>query len=644
MNYMVLDFETRSTADINRGITHYLTGCEAICMGVKPFNGKSQVVFFKDIAPLAEKLKVFAQRNFIVCHNAVFDFAVFQKITKCEDSLLLRFIDTACLSSFSGFPTFESGYVSLYQASRFFGVRQKAYGKHLIDTLSIPYSKKTPALCEGIETKRYVQPNGYVEHPKLYEKMGKYCLDDVESTYDLFGKISKNVDLFHKLGLHRNYYLNFLRNRKGVAFDTHLAGVLKKQLERLGHIYSFYAKMVTGDDEFNVNSSQQVKKFLNKHNVYPKTTQSKDLLRVGSPDPKVKKLIKLRLTRPTGIAKKLDTILSRCNRSNIVKDSMFFHGAFSGRYTSSGTLNLLNFPRNEGDLEEVYEDIRTDVFFKKNMFNSFKLLKGQMRKCVWAHEECLFYGGDFSAIEFRLLMACSKSVNTLKKINAGWDAYVSMASFIYDKPEKGVTKQERYVAKRAVLAFGYGLGTNALIDMLAQDDIHIGHALALKAYTRYFDMFPRVKMFWEECFRPFKGVKKKELVEVKVPFSGKKLFFHGVQEKEDRNYPNGSVSCYRSPMGLVPIYPSKVCALAVQSLAAGLFHFAERNLYEELGLISDIPIHDEFLCSVKKEDIKAGKISLNVFKDCISRVPEWLPKSGFPEIKTEVWEGKRYLK
>ena len=104
---------------------------------------------------------------------------------------------------------------------------------------------------------------------------------------------------------------------------------------------------------------------------------------------------------------------------------------------------------------------------------------------------------------------------TLKKIIQGGDFYVRMAKKVFNKSE--ITKEERYIAKRAVLARGYGLGHSTLMSILSQDEIYISPQRARELLRFYDEVLPKVKSFWYEMFKPFKqAVKGKVLDEVKI--------------------------------------------------------------------------------------------------------------------------------
>ena len=626
-NYIVIDFETRSSVDIKKGATPYVNACEPICLSIKPKQGKVQVFFFEEIKPICIKLLNFSKRNKLVAHNASFDFKVFQKVTNCEDIVLSRFIDTSILSSYCGGP------VGLYPASIFWDLdNTKDFGKDLIQTLCIPVSRKTPKTCRGYETKNMKRENGFIVDDKLFKLLGNYCMKDVQTTEELLKKLNFALPEFFKQKVYFNNALNYFRNKRGLSFDIEKVKLLKETFDNLTELYKKFIKKVTKNPDFNIDSPLQIKAFLKKHGFSVDTTQAHDLLEIKTDSKLINTFIKLVLTRPTKVGKKFHTILE--NEDNgVIKDSIFFHDSVTGRYQSREPLGALNMPRKL-ESSNVYEDIKNKSFFTKYKFDSYKIIRGQMRSCLIPHKGCEFIGGDFSAIELKLLLAEAGEFSKLEKLQKGFDFYKFMASKVFNKDLKDVTTKERYIAKRATLAFGYGMGLVLLIDTLRKDSIHLESKKALKLKDFYFESFPKVKNFWYKLFQPFTKIKSGEDVQVKVPFSGKTIYFRDV--KIDRVGDFKQYSYRTRKGGREGIYHSKVGGIVTQSLAVGVFHEAERRLYDRFKLLVDLPVHDEFVCSVKK-----GTVSLEEFKDCIETPPKWLP---FKKVNSEVWKGDCYKK
>ena len=628
---LILDFEVRSGTLLHKGYPAYLNDpkFEPLILTYLHLKGPSTeiqaITDYESIKIFCNDLKKFAKKNIIVAHNVEFDFAVFQKLTGVPDSYFLNWVDTMTMSCYGGGPP------GLADASLFWDVGLKLYGKTLIKVLCEPFTKKTPKVVAGVTSKDHVQKNGFVEHPDLFKNFLSYAKRDTYCTAELFKKLIKEGVVREYLDSKQraNAYINFKRNMRGVNFDLGLTKNLLSKTDRALEAFSVASKRLTGIADFNLNSSHQFVDFFKKYKI--KSSEKNYLFKFKSETPelteKEKKLIDLRVSRPTGVLKKLNLIVEN-NDNNIIRNTIIHFESFTGRYKSYG-VQMLNFPRKKEFEKGLIED--NDKFIKQHKENSAKVILGSMRKTIIPHKGCIFYGGDFSSIDFRLLLGASGETKSLKKVYEGWDVYKYIGGKIHNKSVKDVTKDERYVAKRIVLARGYGIGLKGTLNTLAKDDIIVDEKLASRIIKMYDDLFPRVRLFWNKLFKPFMRFKPGDDVRIRLPFIGEFLRFkHCYWDSE------GSV-IYNRQGSKDNIYASALCGLVIQSLTSRLFHSVERKLYKRLGVVADIPIHDEFLCSVKEKEV-----SFDDFKKTIQESPVWLPKEHYPIIQGSAWKGKNW--
>ena len=548
-NYIVIDFETRSSFPLKKGATPYVALCEPMCMAVKPKDKRATVVYFQDIKPLAEKILTFSKKNYVVAHNASFDFKVFQKVTGCPDSAIENWIDTQTLSLFSG------GSDSLEKCGKFWGLENsKINDGGLLDVLATPKHKRTPKLCHGLEIKNLKVVNGFIEDEYLFHKLGEYCKGDTLATDELFLRLLPNYSEFVKKDIDKNFILNYLRNKKGIHFDLKKVEILKNTYEELWDKYQQIGRIITKNwvspkgKTFNINSHKHFTQYLSEKGYHIKTTQEKDLFQIKPKEEDIKDLIKLRISRPNVMGRRYETILNH-NIDGVIYDSIFFYDAITGRYISRGTVQALNFPRSLKIDKDVFKLIKEKKFFKTYTFDSYKHVIGLMRSCIIPHKGCEFLGGDFSAIELKLLLAAVGEYQKLKKVQAGWDVYKYFASKVFKKPENKITVEERYIAKRATLSFGYGTGVEKLIETLLEDKIVLSVKDAQDLKNAYFKTFPKIKLFWKKMFKPFLKARRIPHVEIEVPFCKKKLHFWNIEnvKETDRWGREGWNTYYKNP-------------------------------------------------------------------------------------------------
>ena len=633
--FLVLDFETRSGTGINKGLPAYFRDKKfkalvLCCVHVKEEETKAFSIPMENIPSFCKSLIKFSEKNYIVAHNAEFDFLAFQTLTGVGDSYFSRWIDTKNLSCYGGGPS------SLKESCIFWNVQRKIQGMDLIKTLSIPYDEnRTPRVVNGVLTASCVNKDGFVENDSLLEKFIDYCKGDVKSTSLLFKKFKKNKILleYMEAGFQGNAYINSIRNKRGVNFDIELVKKLKSEKEKLEKMFKEEGVKLTRIKGFNLNSSVQFNSFMgtvSSDKQYLNGFLHKNFSKLSN---ERKKLIKLRINRPKTALGKLNRVLEDSDNGKI-KSSISYLEAFTGRYKSFG-VNLLAFPRNvDVDPVKAVEHIKNNSFADKYKIESPEVLMGLLRRCIIPHKGHVFYGGDFSSIELRLLLGCAKEFKALKKMHEGWDVYKYMAGVIYKKPESKVTKQERYVAKRVVLARGYGLGVDGICKALMKDNIFITPLTASKLIVLYENLFPNVSLFWNSLFKPIMDAVEGEDVKIRIPFIGRHLYFKDVRHDIDLN--TGYLAYTFNRKGSrVGIYKSALCGLVIQCLAFCLFLYIERELYKRLGILAVIPEHDEFLCSVNEK-----KVSFEEFKRIIQTSPPWLPEKHFPVIQGTAWKGR----
>ena len=639
-NCLFIDFETRSSVPIEKGLKAYMQRMEVLCMAFKSPKKEPEILIDEDsIKKFCMSLKSFAKKGIIVAHNTPFDFMVFKTLTNCSDKLFFKFIDTALLSRLF------SGPFALDACGPYWNLKnKKGKGKDLIDALSSPYSPKTPKEVRGILTAEHVKENGYVEHNLLSDFMYTYCKQDIKVTEELFNvllqKVSYNAlmtDKIRKLG-----YINFLRNNKGIRFDIPLVRILKKETFRLIDIYKKKAKEITKDENFNLNSSYQVLEFLKSKGQNLSKTGGAFLnpVKERTKNPDIKNLIDLRLNRPEGKEKNFEKILELSNNS-VITDSVCLYGAYTGRYTGMG-IGPLNFPRNKGSLKECMSMIKNKTLLKTKKVFTYKYLLHQSRKAIIPFPGEVFYCCDFSAIEFRLALLVAGEKKSLSKLLKGADFYKYMASRVFNKRLYEVSKEERYIAKRAVLARDYGLGMETFKAIMSEDSIFLNDSKAKELLDFHDRSFPRMKKKWYELFEPFSRVQKgmvADELKIRIPFSGRNLYYRKVQRIVDKKGREQIVYQSSRGKGFYTIYPSKLFGHIIQSLALDVFHSAEIRLFEKMKIKAVIPLHDEFLCSVNPKKVKEKD-----FLEIIRKTPSFLDKKLIPYLDVDFWKGDRYEK
>ena len=621
-NYAIIDFETRSKLPLKKvGVFKYAKSAEVICMGLKFKDRHTEIYRWDKAEPICKKLLKFSKRYPIIAHNAVFDFLIFQQLTKCPDETLSSFLCTSLLSSFFGGPA------SLEFAAKFWKLDYKKdpKGKTLLKILTEPAKGLNLRYYEHLDLKK-LKDEEYVEHPFLFKQLENYCKTDVDVTASLFEKLKPGLKHYNRHKVHEDFYLNFLRNKKGILFDLSSIERIVTTIQALKLRYERKIRKITGLPKFNISSPVQCMDYLKKKIKNPTNSSSAYLMRLFKrvKDKKLKLFLAYKLDYPKNILKKYTDILNFSERGVIFDNFKLFGSGNTGRFTSKG-VNILNFPRSgDLDFDKTLQSITTMKGFK------YPIFKKLMRQTIIAGEGHEFYGGDFSQIEFRLLMLVVGHFSILKKLYGNWDAYVHIARLLYSKEE--ISKEERYIAKRATLAFGYGLGKDYLCSLLLQDDIKLSLEDAARLHRIYHRTFPKVRRYWDSIYAKFVQARGRKIT---IPYSNRTIFFYRSRKADD-----GWEILSPNTLVYSRIWSSKLTALVVQGLAADVFRAAVRRLYAKLHMTVDIPYHDEVVCRVEK-----GTVNFKRFKEVLSQCPSFLPKKHMLfGIESDCWRNDRYVK
>ena len=97
------------------------------------------------------------------------------------------------------------------------------------------------------------------------------------------------------------------------------------------------------------------------------------------------------------------------------------------------------------------------------VFPLLEVLALSLRACLRAAPGKKFVGGDFAAIEARVLAWLAGQDDLIALFAKGADVYKPLAAQIYDVPVADVTKAQRDMGKRARLGCGFGMGAEKFV-------------------------------------------------------------------------------------------------------------------------------------------------------------------------------------
>jgi len=182
-------------------------------------------------------------------------------------------------------------------------------------------------------------------------------------------------------------------------------------------------------------------------------------------------LARLAVGRITGT--KLDNALERVCSDGRIRGSLVYHGAHTGRWSGRG-FQPHNLPRtrlSKAQLTGALQTLRRSGAHgimqqaKEWSVRPDALLSALVRSCVRAPEGKRLCIVDYSQVEARALCWAAGDSEGLKQFKG--DPYRIFAAKLFGVSAAHVTKEQRHVAKCAILGAGYGMGASRFEDYAA---------------------------------------------------------------------------------------------------------------------------------------------------------------------------------
>jgi DNA polymerase len=232
-------------------------------------------------------------------------------------------------------------------------------------------------------------------------------------------------------------------------------------------------------------------------------------------NPTAKQALELRGQLSKSSVSKLDAIVARTAEDGRLRNSYKYYGAHTGRWSGEG-VQLQNLPR--GTVKNVEQ--ATSAIWNFNTYDGDKLVRcfgpplevvsSCLRSAFRAPEGSRFVVCDLSQIEVRVLawLASCKLLNQQLQED---DPYILFAAqSLYSKPTSEVTKQERQIAKSAVLGAGFGIGGGEIKQDKNGDEyksglwgyaqnmgVEMSQEEAIKAVAVYRATYPEIPLYWK---------------------------------------------------------------------------------------------------------------------------------------------------
>jgi len=639
-----IDFETRSFADLPEvGLDKYANclSTEVLCIafGTAPEN----VQVFKPDGGfgLLRLLNHVRNGGKIAAWNAMFEYAIWNCV--CVPKYhwpklkLEQCIDTMAVAAANNVPQ------SLDDAGLFMNAQYQKdpIGKRLIQKLCKPNSK-------GV----------FNDDPELMIQLCDYCAQDVRTEMAIGSVLRPLEDAEQAV-----WTLTQRINLRGVPVDpdelqnavlavTKAQDALDNELLALtGCKPSERQKLLDWLNEQGADMEDLTAESVSKKLV----STNFDNLFLGED---VKRALELRQEgSQTNVAKYAKML--EVQRNGRIRNTLVYHGASTGRWASRGGLNLQNIARPTISDAEIEAAIPR-LFGEAN--GSMDELSSLVRSAIRAPQGHTFVDVDFSSIENRVGVYLADQKDKIELFRKGLDEYKVFASTsLYRVPYEEVTKDQRQIAKSAVLGAMFGQGAKGLVKYAAGMGVNITETQAKSAVDNYRASYLMVKNLWTKC-------ETASIQAVQNPGTtfdaGSKIKLKVTKNALWMRLPSGRLICWQRPelellttpwgaqkMGVTvhsqntytrqwsrnALIGSSIFQSAVQATARDFLANAMLNL-ENAGYSVINSIHDEVLLLVEEQN---GESAMNDVVRIMTTPPSWAP--DFP-LAAEGWHGKRYRK
>jgi len=631
-----IDFETRSAIDLaDQGLDIYANDdtTEVLCIavGTEPHN----VVVLPPTYQNNPVLEHVANGGKIQAWNAMFEYAIWNCVCVPKYGWpplkLEQCIDTMAIAAANNIPQ------NLDDAGQFLDAQYQKdpMGKKLIQKLCKPNKK-------GL----------FNDDFELMNQMFEYCAQDVRTEMAigsvLRGLTAEEQDI---------WYLTQQINLKGVPVCpnelhnavlavTRAQDALDNELVSLtGCKPSERAKLLgwlnaQGADMANMTAETVTAKLANT-NLKNAVRRALELRQEGS---------------QTSVAKYAK--MMEIQREGRIRNTLVYHGASTGRWASRGGLNLQNIARPTISDEEI--DAAIPSVFMGGV-GSMRELTSLVRSAIVAPNGKTFVDVDFSSIENRVGVWLAGQTDKVDLFRRGLDEYKTFASSsLYNIPYEEVTKEQRQIAKSAVLGCMFGQGSKGLVAYAEGMGVKLTEEQSQKAVNAYRTDYQKVKTFWYEC-------QNATITAINTPnemIEASKLRFMYARDVLWMKLPGGRFICWRDPKienqltpwgemragvtvlnqntftrkwGRNNLIGSSIFQSAVQGTARDFLAYSTLNIskkgYEVINLI-----HDEVLLLADEEGSEA---TLDKVVNIMTTPPKWA--LDFP-LAAEGWVSKRYKK
>ena len=429
-------------------------------------------------------------------YNAVFEINAIGKFWETD---YRQWVDTMILSAWQALP------LGLGAVGIALGLREDQQklrtGRALIDYFSTPCK---PTRANGQRTRNL--PEHDLEKWKLYKEYNRQDVITEMEVYKRVCDVLKPEEFPHREM--EVYYYDFSINRTGIRIDLPMVSQIIADDLRNRNRLTEEAMKISGLE--NPNSPTQLMDYLRRHshldikNLQAENVASmiKKLKAENGMRPRALRLLEIRQALSKTSITKYYTMRDAACKDGRTRGLFQYYGSSTGRWAGR-LVQLQNLKRNSLPALETARQ-----FAKDGKVDEIEMIYGDLsevhsqlcRTALIPQEGKHFVVADFSAIEARVLAWLAGEDWVLDVFRKGRDIYCETASQMFGvKVEKhGANSELRQKGKIAVLALGYGGGSNALKAM-GGDKMGLSTDELEDIVEKYRNANSNIRRFWWKC-------------------------------------------------------------------------------------------------------------------------------------------------
>ena len=488
---ILVDFETYSEVNLTStdvGRFNYINhkSFRPICLAYMPFSIKPWKTGDINLVDYTLKPKqpcpfTVDSNTRIWAMNAEFDFSVFDRVYPGLTTIEQWFDICVVLSKFS-LPQ------SLKQSAEVLGT-------------SINKDPLGPLLI-----KKCCKKNSLTPTRQDYEALFEYCKQDVLASFEVLKCCpSVNITEFEWQLWRETTKLN----RRGLPIDIESVHAIKRRVDAYKEVMQDILPEVTSGQVTKPTQTKRIKDYLNERGVKVKNVTADTLKALlareekkpGSLPPDCKQLVEIRQAAGASSVAKFN-LLANMVSQGYVHDFIRYGATNTQRWAGSGFQVHSLAKKSVDDPEELIER------FKNNgeIENPIQAAKALCRAMIKAPDGQMLYQGDYSSIEYLLLIWITDMHDMLEMFKQKKSAYIDMAAFIFNKKYEDIDKYddpiEYFLGKQAILGCGYQMSGGRFQKMCAQYGVEIPLDLANFAVYKGFRVkYAPIKQMWSTVHR-----------------------------------------------------------------------------------------------------------------------------------------------